>query len=145
LTTFAPFHKEHKCVVIAYEKEFCRRNLDESDPTSDTQADIEGFRIVKILMGWEDEQMLALGTKSGNDVILLLELSVQQSSERVVVRKLAKLFDLHHGDDFTAMVSKEQPGQRQNEDDANKEEKHILIAALVAASRQAIYRVECPR
>ena len=101
------------------------------DPTRDMQKDIPNYRILKLMMGWHDERLFAVGTISANHRMLLLDISIPRPGEStpITVHELAQLPGLSYGDEFTERLSDE------------KGEKYVLIAALGGANRRTIYRV----
>jgi len=102
----------------------------EDNSTPVVQTDIKNYRVLKLMMGWHDEMMFALGRPSASHKMLLLEMTVPRpGAEEVSVRELAQLPGLSYDDEFTVRLSGEQG------------EKYILVAALVGANQRAIYRI----
>jgi len=76
------------------------------------------------------DRLYALGTSSAHQRLLLLELTVPQSLVgNISVREITNLPGLSYNDEFTQRISEETG------------EKFVLVAALVAPNRRAIYRV----
>ncbi|KAK0630326.1 hypothetical protein B0T17DRAFT_636267 [Bombardia bombarda] len=130
-TTFVPFHLEAAtCAVVTREKRLHIQNLMPNSSTTAFHKDIKNYRILKLMMEANDEKMLALGTTSANHKLVLFELTVPRSdTDEVCMRELAQLPGLSYNDEFTERLSD------------GTDEKYVLIAALVAANRRAIYRV----
>jgi hypothetical protein len=133
-TTFAPFRQEATtCAVITREKQLHIQNLTEDDPTPAIHKDIRHYQVFKLMRGWHDDKMFALGRPSASHRMLLLEMTVPRSTaEEVSVRELAQLPGLSYNDEFTERVS----------DEAG--EMYVLIAALAGANQHTIYRVRLP-
>jgi len=76
-----------------------------------------------------DDRLFALGTTSANQRLLLLELIVPHSPvANISIREIGSLPGLSYNDELTQRISQ------------NLGEKFVLIAALVAPNRRAIYR-----
>ena len=130
--------EDHVAVVVTSEKRFLIHTFGDENTARDMQRDVDHWRILKLLGSSTDKnKVVALGTYSANQRIMLLELTLPQpkSSWRdgVEVVKIASLPGLLYGDEFVAQLS--DPAR-------DGGERFVLVAALVTARRQrAIYKV----
>lgn len=95
------------------------------------QTRINNYRVLKLMMGWDDEKMFALGTPPASHKMLLLEMTIPRSgTDKIYAKELAQLPGLSCDDEFRGMLS-----------DDKSEQRHVLIATLAGANQCAIYRV----
>lgn len=98
---------------------------------------MQHYRVLKLLAGRDSDRLLALGTTSANNKILLLELSLQvragSGKMHVSAREIARMPDLLYGNVFAARLA---------EDSDEGGERFVLVATLVGnGGRRAIYKV----
>lgn len=109
----------------------CIQNLDEGDNSQAIQDEVKNYRILKLMTGWDQGKMYAIGRHLASHNMLLLEVRLPQVEfSGIFVRKLAKLAGLSYNDQFVGTVSNIQRG------------KYILVAALMSANQRAIYKVQ---
>lgn len=95
------------------------------------QNRINNHRVLKLMMGWHDDKMFALGTPPASHKMLLLEMTIPRSgTDKIYVKELAQLPGLSCDHEFVEMLS-----------DDKSEQRHVLIATLAGANQCAIYRV----
>ncbi|KAH8697600.1 hypothetical protein BGW36DRAFT_169975 [Talaromyces proteolyticus] len=133
-TTFAPFRQQAAtCAVVTREKQLYIRNIIENDPSAAIEKKIKNYRVLRLIMGWRDEKILALGTPSASHKMFLLEMTVPRSeNDSVSVTELTQIPGLSYDDEFIEMLSDESG------------EKYVLIAALAGAKQSTIYKVHLP-
>ena len=135
-TTFAPFPENAAtCALVTREKRLHIQDLKDDDSSPAIHKDIKNYRVLKLMTGWHDGKMFALGRRPANHKILLLEMTVSQAEVwEVSIGELCQLPGLSYGDEFTERLFGDEQGK-----------KYILVAALVgAANQRAIYRVPLP-
>lgn len=82
------------------------------------------------MMEWNDRILLALGTVSGDQRMLLLKISLPQSeADNVSIKELAQLPGLSYDGEFTERLSTE---------DGTK---YVLIASVERGGRHVIYKI----
>ncbi|KAL4905101.1 hypothetical protein BDW74DRAFT_19058 [Aspergillus multicolor] len=130
-TTLAPFHnRPTKCAVVTREKQLHIQDLAADDTTSHIRKDIKHYRVLKLMMGSQDDKLYAVVRHPFNYKMLLVELTVPRSNEdEVCFKELTTLPDLIEDDQFTERLRDATDG------------KCILLASLVGAGRRAIHRV----
>ncbi|EED20717.1 conserved hypothetical protein [Talaromyces stipitatus ATCC 10500] len=135
-TAFTAFRQQQStCAFIAREKQLYIQNLAYPGTTA-IENSIKNYRVLKLVMDWNDRKIFALGTPSGTNRVYLLEMTVPQSEvDRVTVTELVSLPDLSQDDEFTQVLSSNSFQQGGD---------YILIAALTNASRRWIYRISLP-
>ncbi len=120
--------------MVTREKHLHIQKLADDELTPTIHSDIKNYRVLKLMMGWHDDKMFALGTSSANHKMLLLELTMPRAStDKVSVTELTPLPGLSYEDEFAERLSGEERG-----------EKYVLIAALTGTNKRAIYRVRLP-
>ncbi|PCH02423.1 Hypothetical protein PENO1_022300 [Penicillium occitanis (nom. inval.)] len=135
-TAFTAFRQQQAtCAFIAREKQLYIQNL--ADPGSiAVENTIKNYRVLKLVMDWNDRKIFALGTPAGTNRVYLLEMTVPQSEvDKVTVTELVSLPDLSQDDEFTFVLSSSSSQQGGD---------YILIAALTSARRRWIYRISLP-
>lgn len=135
-TAFTAFRQQQAtCAFIAREKQLYIQNL--ADPGSiAVENTIKNYRVLKLVMDWNDRKIFALGTPAGTNRVYLLEMTVPQSEvDNVTVTELVSLPDLSQDDEFTVVLSSSSSQQGGD---------YILIAALTNARRRWIYRISLP-
>lgn len=134
-TAFTAFrHQESMCAFIAREKQLYIQKVETGSVAIENT--IKNYRILKLIMDWDDRKIFALGTPAGMNRVYLLRMTVPQSEvDRVTVTELVPLPDLSQDDEFTQVLS---AGSSQQGGD------YILIAALTNANRRWIYRISLP-
>lgn len=92
---------------MLYDKELFIQNFDDTNPIFQTQeASLGNHCIVQLLMDEQHSRLFALGTKSGNDVMLLMELPLHDLKHKARPRVIKVLADIRLGDKFTARLFK---------------------------------------
>jgi hypothetical protein len=130
-TTLAPFNKvPDACAVITREEMLHIRSLDPESTIQSAAADIHIYRILKLMMGWDDKRLYAVGKRSANHKMLLLEMSMPGQTRGLLVKELAELPGLSDDDAFSERLY------------FQGEKEFILIAALTNDNRRAIYRYQ---
>lgn len=133
-TSFAPSQDgSDRCAVVTREKRLHIQGLAEVDTHPATQTDIQNYRVVKLMMGWDNQRIFAIGKTQASDKLLLLEMKTPgQSTRNVSVRELAQLPGLSYRDVFVERAV------------FGKDENYVLIAAMMAANQCVIYKVRLP-
>ena len=130
--------------------------------TRNEQLDVKGHRLLELLAA-DAERVLALGTRTGGQRVLLLELRIARrlgpdGPARISVRELVGIPGLSHGDKFVARLAQvalpragtrggagEGGNDEDGDDGASQDEdgeRHLLVATLAAASgRRSIFRI----
>lgn len=80
------------------------------------------------MMGWDDKRLFAVGKRSANHKMLLLEMTMPGPAKKILITELAELPGLSDDDEYAERLS------------FSGEEKFILLAALMNDKRRAIYR-----
>ncbi|KAJ6095506.1 hypothetical protein N7486_006252 [Penicillium sp. IBT 16267x] len=128
-TTLAPFNKvPDACAVVTREEMLHIRSLDPKSTIQSAAADIHTYRVLKLMMGWDDKRLFAVGKRSANHKMLLLEMTMPGPTKKILIKELAELPGLSDDDEFSERLS------------FLGEEKFILLAALTNDNRRAIYR-----
>lgn len=129
-TTFAPLRSQPAtCAIVTRQKHLHVQSLASGGPSPGVHKDIRHYRVLRLMVGSND-RIFGLGTTSANQRLLLLELIVPRSpTGDISVREICNLPGLSYDDELTQKISEE------------RGEKFVLIAALVAPNRRAIYRV----
>ncbi|KAK0631510.1 kinase-like domain-containing protein [Immersiella caudata] len=129
-TTIAPFRIQNAtCAFVTREKYLHIQSLVDDGVSPGVHKDIRHYRVLKLMMD-SDDRLFALGTTSANQKLLLLELTVPRSPiGNVSVKEISTLPGLLYSDEVTQRISEEAG------------DKFVLVAALVAPNRRAIYRV----
>ncbi|KAK3693402.1 hypothetical protein B0T22DRAFT_420686 [Podospora appendiculata] len=150
-TTFTPFRQDAStCAVVTREKRLHIQDLRSSSPDSSSPTttpttnaeaihrDIKNYRVLKLMMSARDDKMYALGTSTASHKVLLLEIAVPttrrgegETEGGMGIREVAPLVGLSYNDEFVERLA-EGPG---------RSEVYVLVAALVAQNRRAVYRV----
>ncbi|KAK3335227.1 kinase-like domain-containing protein [Cercophora scortea] len=156
-TTFIPFRLDPStCAVVTRQKRLHIQDLRETetpttDPTTTTttgagveaiHCDIKNYRVLKLMMTSRDDKMYALGTSTASHKILLLEMTVPRRGDVETelggggvggIREVAQLTGLSYNDEFVERLAE---GKTTGEGEG-----YVLVAALVAQNRRAVYRV----
>ena len=129
-TTFTTFlQKPHVCVLVTREKQLHIRSLGQGD-TSAAKVDIKNYRVLKLMMGENDEKIFAIGRRAAHNTMLLLEIAVPTPEEtRISVTELAELPGLTYSDEFAERVVH------------SEEESVVILAALGGADQCRIYKI----
>ncbi|KAJ5994331.1 hypothetical protein N7451_010055 [Penicillium sp. IBT 35674x] len=128
-TTLAPFNKvPDACAVVTREEMLHIRSLDPESRIQSAAADIHTYRVLKLMMGWDDKRLFAVGKRTANHKMLLLEMTMPGRARTTLIKELAELPGLSDDDEFAVRLS------------FLGEEKFILLAALTNDNRRAIYR-----
>ncbi|KAJ5547627.1 hypothetical protein N7513_004861 [Penicillium frequentans] len=128
-TTLAPFNEvPDACAVVTREEMLHIRSLDPESRIQPAAADIHTYRVLKLMMGWDDKRLFAVGKRSANHKMLLLEMTMPGPAKTTLIKELAELPGLSNDDEFAVRLS------------FLGEEKFILLAALTNDNRRAIYR-----
>ncbi|KAJ5759042.1 hypothetical protein N7520_006198 [Penicillium odoratum] len=133
-TTLAPFNKvPDACAVVTREEMLHIKSLNPEKLFRSATADIHTYRILKLMMGWDDKRLFAVGKRYHR--MLLLEITMPglrrnetPITKEISITELAELPGLSDDDDFTERLS------------SQGDEKFILLAALTNDNRRAIYR-----
>lgn len=130
-TTFAPIYELFDtCAIITKQNRLYIQSLDEADSSFAVQAQIKNYRILKLMTGWNQGRMFAIGRHVSGHTLILLEVNLHQSQAGgVFIKELARLPGLVYGDQFVATLGHIQGG------------KYLLLAALMSANQRAIYKV----
>ncbi|KAL4742688.1 hypothetical protein BDV11DRAFT_210919 [Aspergillus similis] len=130
-TTFAPFHrKPTMCVLVTREKQLHIQDLAAEDTTAPIQKDIKQYRLLKLLINFQDDKLYAVARQPLNYRLLLLEMTLPQSTgDKLCFRELACLPDIAKDDQFVERLREVEGGGC------------FLIASLVGSGRRAIHRV----
>ncbi|KAL4783305.1 kinase-like domain-containing protein [Aspergillus varians] len=131
-TTFAPFHRTPTtCAVVTREKQLHIHDLTAGESTVPIQKDIKNYRVLKLMMGSNDDKLYAVARQSTNYKLVLIEMTVPRSNaDELRFKELAHLSDLSSDDQFTTQLSDADGG------------KYVLIASLVGNGQRAIRRVD---
>lgn len=128
-TTLAPFNEvPDACAVVTREEMLHVRSLDPESKIQSAAADIHTYRVLKLMMGWDDKRLFAVGKRSANHKMLLLEMTMPGPAKKTLIKELAELPGLSDDDEFAERLS------------FLGKEKFILLAALTNDNRRAIYR-----
>ncbi|KAJ5980172.1 hypothetical protein N7481_007470 [Penicillium waksmanii] len=130
-TTFAPIYQLFDtCAIITKQNRLYIQSLDEADSSLAIQAQIKNYRILKLMTGWNQGRMFAIGRHVSGHTLILLEVNLHQPQVGdVFIQELARLPGLAYGDQFVATLGRIQGG------------KYLLLAALMSANQRAIYKV----
>jgi hypothetical protein len=113
---------------VTQENQLHIRSLSEGEPTK--QAEIKGYRVLRLMMGWDDTMIFAIGTPEAESRVVLLEIKVPRGREKqLVIKELEQLPGLSYKANFTEMLSDQRPF------------KYFLIVAPGKANQHAIYQV----
>jgi hypothetical protein len=113
---------------VTQENQLHIRSLAVGEPT--TQAEIKGYRVLRLIMGWDDTKLFAIGTPEADSRVVLLEIKVPRGREKQVsIKELEQLPGLSHKANFTEVLSHQRPF------------KYVLIVAPGKANQHAIYQV----
>lgn len=94
------------------------------------EKDIKNYHILKVMMSRDDERIIALGRHSADHTILLLEIMVPRvATKDIELRELAELPGLSYNDEICERLCDQ------------GDDKFVLLAALMGANQQAIYRI----
>lgn len=129
-TTFTPFlQKPHVCALVTREKQLHIRSLGQRD-TSAAKVDIKNYRVLKLMMGENDQKIFAVGRRAAHNTMLLLEIAIPTPEEtRISVTELAEIPGLRYRDEFAERVVH------------NEEESVVILAALGGADQCRIYKI----
>lgn len=134
LTDVAPLPEQPACVAITHKTALHRQHfLKELSPVNFT-GKILNFKIRKLIPGWSDDELFALGTKSVEVGMRLVSITTPGPKNKVVVTEIAKIPDLSLQDEFA--VKMPDPGSTVNDD------KFIIIASIGPdrLHRRTVYR-----
>ncbi|CAP98908.1 Pc22g16200 [Penicillium rubens Wisconsin 54-1255] len=133
-TTFAPLsQKPHVCVLVTREKQLHIQSLAQLDKTAAIQADIKNYRVLKLMMGKDDEKIFAVGRRAAHHKMLLLEVDMPLPQEtKISVTELAEIPGLAYSDDFAERVVH------------GESESVVILAALMGANQCGIYKITVP-
>ena len=133
-TTFAPFfQKPHVCVLVTREKQLHIQSFAQVDNTAAIQADIKNYRVLKLMMGKNDEKIFAVGRRAAHHKMLLLEIVMPAPhTTKISVTELAEIPGLTYSDEFAERVVH---GER---------ESFVILAALMGANQCGIYKITLP-
>ncbi|KAJ5165156.1 uncharacterized protein N7500_006986 [Penicillium coprophilum] len=134
-TTFAPFfQKPHVCVLVTREKQLHIQSLAEVDKTAAIHADIKNYRVLKLMMGKNDEKIFAVGRRAAHHRMLLLEIAIPApQATTITVTELAEIPGLTYSDEFAERVVH------------GEKESVVILAALMGANQCGIYKITVPR
>ncbi|KAJ5512547.1 hypothetical protein N7463_002099 [Penicillium fimorum] len=137
-TTFTPFSlRPHVCVLVTREKQLHIQSLAEVDKTAAIQADIKNYRVLKLMMGKNDEKVFAVGRRAAHHKMLLLEIAMPAPQETrtttITVTELAEIPGLTYSDEFAERIVH------------GEEESVVILAALMGANQCSIYKITVPR
>ncbi|KAJ5899210.1 hypothetical protein N7495_003954 [Penicillium taxi] len=106
-TTFAPFYRApHTCTFVTREKRLEIASYI-SGPPERIHADINKYRVGKLMVTPDDRKFYALGKQSGRAPMILLELTIPRSQdgvEKVKGKEISQLPDWEY-DEVTAKLS----------------------------------------
>jgi hypothetical protein len=130
-TTFAPFRqKPTTCAIITREKQLHIHDMMVDNLVTPIRKDIKNYRVLKLMMDWDDNRMFALGRPSGSNRMHVLQINVPGSQDdEITITELAQIPGLSEGDQFTEKLSD------------GGGEKYLLITALAGPNQCCIYRV----
>ncbi|OQD65678.1 hypothetical protein PENPOL_c005G00805 [Penicillium polonicum] len=133
-TTFTSFlQKPHVCVLVTREKQLHIRSLEQGD-TRAAKVDIKNYRVLKLMMGRNDEKIFAVGRRAAHNTMFLLEIAVPTPEETSIsVTELAEIPGLTYSDEFAERVVH------------SEEESVVILAALMGANQCRIYKITVPR
>ncbi|KAK1498300.1 Sec34-like family protein [Colletotrichum tamarilloi] len=136
-TTFAGLHQQATCIIVSRETRLFTVDLLANSSNSPTRRsrypnNIEGYRILRVMVNQNNDAIFALGIKRDGGRIRLLEIVIPEMGRPVSVRELAQLPSLSEDDEFTGNIVG---------DDGSR---HILVTALVGPSRHAVFEINLP-
>ncbi|CAJ2504032.1 Uu.00g114260.m01.CDS01 [Anthostomella pinea] len=157
-TALAALNHERAYAIMLYEKELLVRNFEQSSEVFDGQTSFKNYQIVELLAGGHDPRVFALGSKSGNNMMLLLELPLPHLLRNGSVREIAKLPDFRYKGKFSAKLSATRStaqqragrisGVSRDEEgyDASADGEGVLTftISVFALSQPAIYTIQLP-
>ncbi|KAJ5305036.1 uncharacterized protein N7443_004696 [Penicillium atrosanguineum] len=128
-TTFAPFrNKPDTFAIITREKQLHIRSL--AEEKSSIQTEIKGYRVLRLLVGWDDTKIFAIGTPEAEHGMVLLEITVPQGrGKHISIKELERLPGLSYNAKFMEVLSHQ------------REFKYVLILAPGRAHQHVIYQV----
>ncbi|KAJ5836617.1 hypothetical protein N7447_002643 [Penicillium robsamsonii] len=137
-TSFAPCSlRPHVCVLVTREKQLYIQSLAKVDEKDDTQANIKNYRVLKLMMGKNDEKIFAVGRRAAHHKMLLLEIPMPSPKETkaatITVTELAEIPGLTYSDEFAERIVH------------GEEESVVILAALMGANQCGIYKITVPR
>lgn len=109
------------------------RSLEQGD-TRAAKVDIKNYRVLKLMMGRNDEKIFAVGRRAAHNTMFLLEIAVPTPEETSIsVTELAEIPGLTYSDEFAERVVH------------SEEESVVILAALMGANQCRIYKITVPR
>lgn len=135
LTDVAPLPDQPACVFITHKKTLHRQHFQDGKSPVNFRGEIPHFRVHKLIPGWSDEELFALGTRSVEDTMRLVSITTPGPRGKVVVTEIAKLADFYQQNELT--VSMPEAGSTVNG------AKFIIIASIGPDKlrRRTVYRV----
>lgn len=135
LTDVAPLPHQPACVVITHKNFFHRQHFQDGKSPLNFTGEIKHFKVHKLIPGWSDEELFALGTKSVEDAMRLVSITTPGPKNKVVVTEITKLDNFYQHHELT--VALPEAGSTVNG------AKFIIIASIGPdrLQRRLVYRV----
>jgi hypothetical protein len=133
-TTFAPFcQKPQICALVTRETQLHIQSLEEEETRKAIQVDIRNYRVLKLMMGRNDNKLFAVGRRAGYHRMLLLEMNMPVSdATKISVKEVAEIPGLTYSDEFVEKIFH------------GPDESYVLLAAFMGANQCGIYKVTLP-
>jgi hypothetical protein len=160
-SSLAPFHHSSMCAMVTQGKRLHIHSFDDwagtdgeheheahdegeqegEDEQEDEQFHIPNFRVLQLLVDWDDTRILALGTASASQRVRLLQVALPApGAKNAVVTELADLPDLWHGDHDTLVARLSDVGDPRL-GGGQTPPRTVVVAALGEGRRRPIYQI----
>ncbi|KAH6885936.1 kinase-like domain-containing protein [Thelonectria olida] len=124
-TTFAPFHRgPPACAVVTREEDLHILHFDAEHHSGDKPRSVAKHELLSLMMDPSDEKMYAIGKRSVQNGLLVLEIPVPSPHSDPEVTEIARIPGLTYGAvEFTSRLV------------TDGDEKHIIMAALAGGNQ----------
>lgn len=123
-------------MFITHKEYFHRQHLLVKNAAMNFSSNIPNFKVRKLIPGWSDDELFALGMKSLDATMRLVSITTPDPKKKAVVHEIAKLPNLYQHDE--CVVALPAPGSTING------AKFIVVASIGPDKmhRRTVYRVD---
>ncbi|KAI0376201.1 kinase-like protein [Hypomontagnella monticulosa] len=149
-TTLTAINDQGAFAIVLHENQFLVRNFDKS-PIQDSETSFQNYFIRELLMDGPHSRLFALGTKSGNGMMLLIELPLFQLGRKAKPRVIRELPNLRSKDRFTAMLFNsatpplQGPGETIRSNGGDSDGGGYIIISAYTATPPTLYKISLPK
>ncbi|KAI2601967.1 kinase-like protein [Hypoxylon sp. NC1633] len=151
-TTLTTINNEGTFAAVLYENQLLVKSFQETNGILDCQTFFRNYRIVELLMDDRGSRLIALGVKSGNETMSLVELPLSHLGHKPSPREIRELPNLRYGDSLTARLVKSHTSLEQGAGEPGRPsttrggaDNGYIIISVYAIGQPTLYRINLPR